>query len=177
MDADGRRIGGTKLATARIVQIMLGCYMNALRTTTWTTGLVLLLVAAGGAGSSQIQELPEDTRVFYVFSPDRAPQRQRILQLWQQLGAQEAEQRFVAIAREGQVPMVEGLTLWSIAKAAQSPEVPAYIKARLDADGDYFAAVASEGTLHLAGPGQDLLQPLSTEVDESTWGKVKDLFK
>ena len=141
-------------------------------------GLVLLLVAVSEANSGDIQVLPEDSRIFYVFSHDRAPQRQRVLQLWQQFSAQDAEQRFIAIARDGQMlTEVEGLTLWSTAMAAQSPEVPAYIKARLDADGDYFATVDSEGTLHLAGPGQDLLQPLSTEVDESTWGKVKDLFK
>ena len=151
--------------------------MNALRTT-WMAGLVLLLVAASGTSSNEIQALPEDSRVFYVFSPDRAPQRQRVLQLWQQLGTQDAEQRFVAIAREGQVlGMAEGLTLWSAVMAAQSPEVPAYIKARLDADGDYFAVIYPEGDLYLAGPGQNLLQPLSTEVDESTWGKVKDLFR
>ena len=141
-------------------------------------GLVLLLVAASEANSGDIQVLPEDSRVFYVFSHDRAPQRQRVLQLWQQFSAQDAEQRFIAIARDEQVlAAVEGLTLWSVAMAAQSPEVPAYIKARLDADGDYFAAVDSEDTLYLAGPGQNLLQPLSTEVDESTWGKVKDLFR
>ena len=151
--------------------------MNALRTT-WTTGLALLLVAGSGVGSSEIQILPEDSRVFYVFSHDRAPQRQRVLQLWQQFSAQDAEQRFVAITRDGQVlAATEGLTLWSAAMAAQSPEVPAYIKARLDADGDYFAAIDSKGALQLAGPGQDLLQPLATEVDESTWGKVKDLFR
>ena len=151
--------------------------MNALRTT-WTTGLVLLLVAASEANSGDIQVLPEDSRVFYVFSHDRAPQRQRVLQLWQQFSAQDAEQRFIAIARDGQVlAEVEGLTLWSAARAAHSPEVPAYIKTRLDADEDYFAAIDSEGTLYLAGPGQDLLHPLSTEVDESTWGKVKDLFR
>ena len=150
--------------------------MNALRTT-WTTGLVLLLVLASEANSGQIEALPEDSRVFYVFSHDRAPQRQRVLQLWHQFRAQDAEQRFVAIARDGQVPTIEGLTLWPVAMAAQSLAVPAYIKARLDADGDYFAAIDSAGALHLAGPGQDLLQPLSTEVDESTWGKVKDLFK
>ena len=151
--------------------------MNTLRTT-WATGLVLLLVAASEIGSDETQVLPEDSRVFYVFSPDRAPQRQRVLQLWQQFSAQDAEQRFIAIARDEQVlAAVEGLTLWSAAMAAQSPEVPAYIKARLDANGDYFAAVDSEGILYLAGPGQNLLQPLSTEVDESTWGKVKDLFK
>lgn len=143
--------------------------MNALR----TMGLVLLLVAASGAGSGEMEALPEDSRVFYVFSPDREPQRQRALQLWRQLGVQ----RFVAIARDGQVPVAEGLTLWSAAMAAQSPAVPAYIKARLDADGDYFAATDSAGTLRLAGPAQDLLQPLATEVDESTWGKVKDLFR
>ena len=151
--------------------------MNALRTA-WTTGLVLLLVSASGTSSGQIYDLPEDSRVFYVFSHDRTPQRQRILQLWQQFSAQDAEQRFIAIARDEQVlAMAEGLTLWSAAMAAQSPEVPAYIKARLDADGDYFAAIDSEGTLYLAGLGQDLLQPLPTEVDESTWGKVKDLFR
>ena len=151
--------------------------MNALRTT-WTMVLVLLLVAASGASSDEIQALPEDSRVFYVFSPDRGPQRQRVLQLWQQFSTQDAEQRFVAIARDGQVlAETEGLTLWSVAMAAQSPEVPAYIKVRLDSDGDYFAAVDSGGDLYLAGPGQGLLQPLSTEVDESTWGKVKDLFK
>lgn len=151
--------------------------MNALRTT-WTMGLVLLLVAASEANSGDIQVLPEDSRIFYVFSHDRAPQRQRVLQLWQQFSTQDAEQRFIAIARDGQMlTEVEGLTLWSTAMAAQSPEVPAYIKARLDADGDYFAAIDSEGTLHLAGLGQNLLRPLSTEVDESTWGKVKDLFK
>ena len=141
-------------------------------------GLVLLLVAASEANTGDIQVLPEDSRVFYVFSHDRTPQRQRVLQLWQQFSAQDAEQRFIAIARDEQVlAAVEDLTLWSVAMAAQSPEVPAYIKARLDADGDYFAAVDSEGTLYLAGPGQNLLQPLSTEVDESTWGKVKDLFR
>ena len=140
--------------------------------------LVLLLVAASEANSGDIQVLPEDSRIFYVFSHDRAPQRQRVLQLWQQFSAQDAEQQFIAIARDGQMlTEVEGLTLWSTAMAAQSPEVPAYIKARLDADGDYFAAVDSEGTLHLVGLGQNLLRPLSTEVDESTWGKVKDLFK
>ena len=116
----------------------------------------------------EIQTLPEDSRVFYVFSHDRAPQRQRVLQLWRQFSAQDAEQRFVAIARDGQVlAEVEGLTLWSAAMAAQSPEVPAYIKARLDADGDYFAAIDSEGALQLAGPGQDLLHPLSTEVEKA----------
>ena len=141
-------------------------------------GLVLLLVAASEANSGDIQVLPENSRVFYIFSPDRAPQRQRVLQLWQQFSAQDAEQRFIAIVRDEQVlAMAEGLTLWSTAMAAQSPEVPAYIKTRLDADGDYFAAVDPEGALHLAGPGQGLLQPLATEVDESTWGKVKDLFK
>ena len=141
-------------------------------------GLVLLLVAVSEANSGDIQVLPEDSRVFYVFSHDRGPQRQRLLQLWQQFSTQDAEQRFIAISRDGQVlAIAEGLTLWSAAMAAQSPEVPAYIKARLDADGDYFAAVDSEGTLHLVGLGQNLLRPLSTEVDESTWGKVKDLFK
>ena len=151
--------------------------MNALRTT-WTTGLVLLLVVASEANSGEIQVLPEDSRIFYVFSRDSAPQRQRVLQLWRQFGTQDAEQRFVAIVRDEQVlAMADGLTLWSATMAAQSPEVPAYIKARLDSDEDYFAAVDSEGSLYLAGSGQDLLQPLSTEVDESTWGKVKDLFK
>ena len=150
--------------------------MNALRTT-WTTGLVLLLALASEANSGPIAALPADSRVFYVFSHDKAPQRQRVLQLWQQLDAQDAEQRLVAIARDGQGPTVEGLTVWSVEKAAESSVVPAYIKARLDAVGDYFAAVDSEGTLHWAGPGQDLLQPVATEVDESTWGKVKDLFK
>ncbi len=158
--------------------------MNALRTT-WATGLVLLLVAASEVGSGEIQALPEDSRVFYVFSYDEAPQRQRVLWLWEQWSrlkgevkrTQDAAQRFVAIARDGQVPAVEGLTLWSVAMAAQSPEVPAYIKVRLDADGDYFAAINPEGALYLAGLGQDLLQPLATEVDESTWGKVKDLFR
>ena len=141
-------------------------------------GLVLLLVAASEANSGDIQVLPEDSRIFYVFSPDRAPQRQRVLQLWQQFSAQDAEQRLIAIVRDRQMlAEVEGLTLWSVAMAAESADVPAYIKARLDAAGDYFAAIDSEGSLYLAGPGQDLLQPLATEVDESTWGKVKDLFK
>lgn len=141
-------------------------------------GLVLLMVAASGASSGDIQVLPEDSRVFYVFSHDRGSQRQRVLQLWQEFSAQDAEQRFIAISRDRQVlAIAEGLTLWSAAMAAQSPEVPAYIKARLDAAGDYFAAIDSEGSLYLAGPGQDLLQPLATEVDESTWGKVKDLFR
>lgn len=158
--------------------------MNALKTK-WPTSLVLLLIAASGASSGGILALPEDSRVFYVFSPEMAPQRQRALQLWRQLSrpkgevarARDAEQRFVAIAREGQVPAAEGLILWSGARAAQSPEVPAYIKARLDAAGDYFAVTDLEGTLRLAGPGQNLLQAVPTEVDESTWGKVKDLFR
>ncbi len=151
--------------------------MNALRTI-WTLGLVLLLVAASEANSGDIQVLPADSRVFYVFSHDKTAQHQRVLQLWRQFSAQAAGQRFIAIARDEPVlAIAEGLTLWSAAIAAQAPEVPAYIKARLDADGDYFAAIDSSGSMYLAGPGQDLLQPLATKVDESTWGKVKDLFK
>lgn len=145
--------------------------MNALRTT-WTTGCILLLVFASEANSGPIAALPEDSRVFYVFSHDKVPQRERVLQVWQQV-----EQRLVAIARDEHALAVEGLTVWSVAKAAESAAVPAYIKARLDADGDYFAAMDAAGTLYWAGPGRDLLQSVATEVDESTWGKVKDLFK
>lgn len=147
--------------------------MNALRTI--STGLLLLLVAASDATSGAIEALPQDSRVFYLFSHDEPSQRQRALQVWQQ--AQEAAQQFVAIVRDEQEPAVEGLPLWSIALAAQSAAVPAYIKARLAADGDFFAAIDSKGDLYWAGPGQALLQPLSTEVDETTWGKVKDLFR
>ena len=115
-------------------------------------------------------------RIFYLYSPESAEQRQRVARLWQRFGAG----YFVAIVREGRGP--EGLP--SIAKfaAARSAIVPEYIKARLDSDRDYFALTGPGGALRRTGRGIDLEDALSpaiiaTEVDESTWGKVKDLFR
>lgn len=115
-------------------------------------------------------------RIFYLYSPESAEQRQRVARLWRQFGAGHC----VAIVRNEQGP--EGLTSISTSAAARSPVVPEYIKTRLDSDRDYFALTDQGGALRLTGRGIDLdvLFPAAitaTEVDETTWGKVKDLFR
>lgn len=143
------------------------------------TKLILALIylsapclAAGEA------ELGAGDRIFYLFSPESLEQRQRVMRLWQQFG-DGAVVRVVAIARSGQTPL--DLPLMSVAAANRSTAVPEYIKARLDAADDYFAIRSPLGVLRKTGRGEEFLIPLAievaTEVDESTWGKVKELFR
>ncbi len=118
-------------------------------------------------------------RIFYLFSPDSAAERQRVVVLKQWLRERADGLELVAIARDGNLDQESPFL--SSAAAARSVQVPEYIKARLDVNGDYFALTGSDGEFLLGGRGSEWRKTLSptvaTEVDESTWGKVKDLFR
>jgi hypothetical protein len=133
--------------------------------------LVAPLTTAGEGGIAL-----EEERLFFLFSPEVAEQRQRAIWLRGRFETLGAGGQFVAITR-GASPMLEGVD----ADGAKSADIPPYLKSRLDADGDFFAVMGRGGQVHSVGRGGDLqrdfLRGVATEVDESTWGKVKELFK
>ncbi len=106
-------------------------------------------------------------RVYYLFSPDAVEQRQRAERMQRLLH----ERPLVVIARGP----------WGMENPAVvgAPDFPAFLKERLDAESDYFALW--DAGRWRTGSGRDLedlvAANIATEVDESTWGKVKDLFK
>ena len=131
----------------------------------WMFGL-LLFVAVSAVGEEE-----KRTRLFYIFSGGSGHAERADLALWaaQRHGAalvevdRRAEDALRLIEREAGV--------WTTALAR-----------RLRDNGDYLLLVDGRGRLLDEAGGPTALADfgmaaLPTEVDESTWGKVKDLFK
>ena len=74
--------------------------------------------------------------------------------------------------------------LLSTSAAKDEPGVPAELKERFNASSDYVLLVDLAGEFAVDGVGRELaqilsglaLEPIRTEVDETTWGKIKVLF-
>ena len=140
-----------------------------------TRALLALPVLVGGAAFADATKAVEQSaeRVYYLFSPDVVEQRQRAEHLLRLL----RDRQLVAITR-GEWG-AENPAVVAVAEVAGGPDFPAFLKQRLDAESDYFALW--DGDRLRTGFGRDLesqgVPHIATEVDESTWGKVKDLFK
>lgn len=132
----------------------------------WVFGL-LLFVAVSAVGEEE-----KPTRLFYIFSGGSGHAERADLALWaaQRHGAalvevdRHAEDALRRIEREAGV--------WTAA----------LVRRLRDGNGDYLLLVDGRGRLLDEADGSTALADfgiaaLPTEVDESTWGKVKDLFK
>ena len=134
--------------------------------------LTVLLVADAVADTTHAAVQSAD-RVYYLFSPDIVEQRQRAEHLQRLL----RDRLLVVINRDEW--SADSPAVVAAAAVVEASDFPAFLKERLDAESDYFA-LWDAGILR-TGPGRDLEELITvdivTEVDESTWGKVKDLFK
>jgi hypothetical protein len=111
----------------------------------------------------------EDWRIYYVFSGGQeAQQRQSVLlDIW---GEGQGGIRLIPVDRDN---------------AGAVQPLPEKVIQNLDTPGDYAFVLSDKGRIVKEGEGRSVLawvggariEGISTEVDESTWGKVKDLFK
>ncbi len=132
-----------------------------------------VLLAADAVADATNAAVQSADRVYYLFSPDIVEQRLRAEHLQRLL----RDRLLVVIARDEW--SADSPTVVAAAAVVEAPGFPAFLKEQLDAESDYFA-LWDAGILW-TGPGRDLEKLIAvdivTEVDESTWGKVKDLFK
>lgn len=156
--------------------------------------LLGILVSQPGAQSAGDQI---SARLFYVFSADDAAQRlgARHLDQWNEdhgrpLRVMGLVQHQGDLAVMEQLRLQEGISFELVCAAAaqQNPGLPAELSGHLDSAAGFVLLVDANGRAAASGAGTELNQvldravlmlggQLATEVDESTWGKVKEIFK
>lgn len=158
--------------------------------------LALLLASPShGQQRCSLELRLQTAQLFYVFSPDDALQLlgARRLQDWtlaypQQLRVIGILQRAAGSLEQFRLDSGLSFELLSVAEAQQHPDLPGALAGHLDSEAGYALLVDAAGQQAAAGSGAELprvmglaaslLQlPIPTEVDESTWGKVKEIFK
>lgn len=148
-------------------------------------GLTFVLGSRAG-----IEGLPR--RIFYLFSPQVPEHCQRARDLQRLIDAGGDRVQVVGVVRlagEG----TEGLESFRhrhglsylLLDSTAAPELPVFLQEHLGQEGDYVLLLDSDAQILFADTGEGLAQlladlapvPLATEVDESTWGKIKELFQ
>lgn len=135
--------------------------------------LSFILVGSGIAGEGGYGPAGDGTlRLFYLYSPDHFQQVERLAS-WQNISNASAH-TFDLIG-----------VVWPRTKAIDGEwAIPDSIVERAGASGDYAVLVYPDARIHSQGSGSDM-EPvvrslsgahMSTDVDESTWGKIKELF-
>ena len=133
-------------------------------------------------------------RLVYVFSPDRVEQRENIQDINHLARLYKGRLAVVGVMRLGEDEMFSGfntelaIPLVSAALMAQQAGWSKKLEAGVAASGGYLLLEDRRGVEVGAGTdyqlgelGADLVQvigrSISTDIDQSTWGKVKELFK
>ncbi|MSR83942.1 MAG: hypothetical protein EXS58_13630 [Candidatus Latescibacteria bacterium] len=139
----------------------------------------------------------QPTQLFYVFSAEDAAQRlgAHHLDQWNEdhgrpLRVMGLVQHQGDVAVMEQMRLQEGISfqLMCATAAQQNPGLPAELSGHLDSPAGFVLLVDAKGRAAASGAGAQLNQVLdqaalllgglaATEVDESTWGKVKEIFK
>ena len=139
-----------------------------------------------------------ESRLFYLFSAEVAEHLVHARQLQDLLQSQDRRLQIVGIVRGGgdrgrsagsleEFGRRHGLAypLLSAVGAAVDGKLPAVLRAQLERQEDYALLVDSSGRMAGVGTGRELGrffssladEHVSTDVDESTWGKIKELFQ
>lgn len=143
-----------------------------------------LLVGAGGASDEervQSRDTLRNFNLFYLFSPDNPNHLKRVVQLRELADEATRSFRLVTVSHAAYETAESpggdrGATAW----------VPAAISQRLDGEADYVVLVENDGKVRAEGSGESMESvlallgsdlPVATEIDENTWGKIKDLFQ
>ena len=139
-----------------------------------------------------------ESRLFYLFSAEVAEHLVHARQLQDLVQFRDRRLQIVGIVRGGgdwgrsaaslkDFGRRHGLAypLLSATRAADDAKLPAILRAQLEREEDYALLVDSSGRLVRVGTGRELGrifssladEDVSTDVDESTWGKIKELFQ
>jgi hypothetical protein len=157
----------------------------------------LIVALAGAAGAQPAAGQTRPAQLYYVFSADDAAQRlgARAIDQWNEerghpLRVMGLVQHRGDVAVMEQMRLQEGISFQLVCAAAarQDPALPAELSGHLDSAAGFVLLVDARGRAAASGTGDALNQmleraaqwlgaPVSTEVDESTWGKVKEIFK
>ena len=127
-----------------------------------------------GQEGESVQDLSPFMRLFYWYDP-RSVDQVKQLETLRLLAERESE--FIEV--QGLIPpsvLTSEVNLTPVSSASWIVE---------DAHGDYAVLLTKRGQIRAQGSGtkmervlQSLLRgPISTDIDESTWGKVKELFQ
>ena len=158
---------------------------------------ILLGLLVSQPKAQSVADRPPTARLFYVFSAEDAAQRlgARHLDQWNEdhgrpLWVVGLVQHQNDPAAMEQLRLQEGLSFQLVCAAAaqQDPGLPAELSGHLDSAAGFVLLVDGKGRAAASGEGAELDQVLdraalllgglaATEVDESTWGKVKEIFK
>lgn len=134
----------------------------------------ILFVGAGRAGEGDSGAVGDASlRLFYLYAPDQQLQVERLAR-WQE----------ASIAPRHPFEVIG--VAWPRPQQSSQGEkrVPEPVLARAGDGGDYAALVYPDARIHSQGSGSDMERVvrslsgagMSTDVDESTWGKIKELF-
>ena len=159
-------------------------------------GLVLGATLLLGSGVHGVRDESGRT-LMYFFSMDDSRHRSRALQLEAAVRDFGKRVAVVGLVRGAVEPDIRGLEafrdqhgltyeLIGAAEALDRMDLPAALAEQIeDGAGDYAVLVDATGRVVAGGPGENLASLLealvpkrrATEIDESTWGKIKVLFK
>jgi hypothetical protein len=157
-------------------------------------GLVFTLAAGGQGPGGDADQGGSPRRLFYAFSP-QVPEHCSRAHLLQRLNPSCGQWlQITGIVRgdpgSGGLEALRcrfGLSYPLLAPeaVAADPGLPAELKAPGGGAGDYVLLLDGSGRTLAGGPGEGLApllaglarEILSTDVDDSTWGKIKELFQ
>ena len=158
--------------------------------------LVLGLQVEVGGDRSGEDVLGQMHRLFYLFSPQVPEQCERARTLQKLVRSHRHQLQVIGVVRvaENDADKADRLEefrrlhslsyrLLTAAEALDDAEMPLAVKERLASPGDYVLLFDGDGSTADSGIGRELhrllekFAPVSTDVDESTWGKIKELFQ
>ena len=150
--------------------------------------VALLCVTNGSARGDERVRRNEGAseRFYYFFSLEEAEQRERAVDLQLLVQPFGADLVVTGIVREESISENElQLSYQLMTRAAARIEMPAELESFFAHENDHAILVDADGRIVADGPGSDLARVLAqagnrgvvTEIDESTWGKIKELFQ
>ena len=150
--------------------------------------VALLCVNNGIAGSDETlkREAEASERFFYFFSLQEAEHRQRAVDLQRLVQPFAADLMVTGIVSEASISGRElELSYRLVTREDARIEVSAEVESFFANENDHAILVDAHGRIIADGPGSEFSRVLAhvgnrgvvTEIDESTWGKIKELFQ
>ena len=145
--------------------------------------LTLVMVGHGashGQAGESVQDLSPCMRLFYWYNPHSVDQVKQLDTL-RMLAEKESE--FIEV--QGLIPpavLTSEVNFTPVSSASWSVSASWLVE---DAHEDYAVLLTKRGQIRAQGSGTQMervlqslpKEPISTDIDESTWGKVKELFQ
>lgn len=153
----------------------------------WIAGLAILVGYTQVPGFSGGAETSTPERLVYVFSSSEADQRTRAREIQDWVAALTDPVLLICLVRgeeadsawpQGADPSFPALDSADLEQAG----LPADVLTHVPEDGDYALLLTSDNALQWVVPGADVRArlegaPKSTDINDSTWGKIKELFQ